>query len=90
MNIILTLCLTNECPDFIMHGEHSQLPWPELPYNEEPQITITFQVLRETRRWVNDMRRKTSVHKYFKKCINVLDKSTIQDYTQDFPTIWII
>lgn len=52
-------------------------PRPKLPYHEEPQITITFPVLRERGRWVNDMGRKTSVHKHFKKYINNPHKSII-------------
>lgn len=35
-------------------------------YNGEPQITITFLILRERGRQTSDMGRKTSVHKHFK------------------------
>lgn len=46
MDIILTLFLANECPEFIMQRAFT-IFLTRVTYNGEPQITVTFLILRE-------------------------------------------
>lgn len=84
MNIILSLFLANEGPEFIMQESIHHFP-ADSPHDGEPRVTITSPVLGERGQWANDIGRKPQCTKtHFKKHINSLDKSIIQDYTQDF------